>query len=212
MTDKNQRDSSKERIRKTAIKKFARKGYGTTGVRELADDADVNLAMINYFFGNKKGLLKTIIDEFFAGYIEIIESELLRDVPLDGKLERFIHRAVAYLDQYREHMIITMTELPHDDPDVTEHKASWAKRAMVAVDQGICAPIKEDRGVDIPPVVIGPLIIGMMSSRFLFAPVVEQLKPAGYGTDYFKAYPDIIATMFISGINGLIAKKEAAND
>ncbi len=37
----------KQRIMDAAIKLFARNGYGSTGMRELAKEADVNLAMIN---------------------------------------------------------------------------------------------------------------------------------------------------------------------
>jgi len=55
MNSKN-KQSSKERILATAVKIFARKGYASTGMRELADGADVNLAMINYFFGTKSSL------------------------------------------------------------------------------------------------------------------------------------------------------------
>ncbi len=212
MKKETQNESSKERILKAATQIFARKGFANTGMRELADNADVNLAMINYFFGNKKELLKIILDSFFAGYIELLETELMRKAPLEEKLERFIHRAVDYLTKNRDPMIITMTELPHDDPDITEHKAGWARQAMTAIQQGICIPIKETHGVDISPATIGPLFIGMMSSRFLFAPVMEQLQPPGYGTSFFEEYPDIISTILIHGIKGLIAKKEAMND
>lgn len=212
MKKETKNESSKERILKAAKVIFARKGFADTGMRELADAAEVNLAMINYFFGNKKELLKIILDDFFAGYIDILETELLRDLPLEEKIEKFIHRAVDYLTDNRESMIITMTELPHDDPDIIEHKAVWARKAMDAIHQGVIIPIKETSGVDISPAAIGPLFIGMMSSRFLFAPVMEQLQPPGYGQEFFKEYPDIISTIFIRGIKGLITKKEARND
>ena len=65
----NDQQSSKERILVSAVKMFARKGYASTGMRELAEDAGVNLAMINYFFGTKKELLKVILETFFRGYI-----------------------------------------------------------------------------------------------------------------------------------------------
>ncbi len=35
---------------------FARKGFRKTTVREICDAADVNLASINYYFGDKQGL------------------------------------------------------------------------------------------------------------------------------------------------------------
>ena len=51
----------KERIFRSAVYLFARHGFAGTGLRELAARAEVNLAMINYFYGSQKGLLKEIL-------------------------------------------------------------------------------------------------------------------------------------------------------
>lgn len=200
---KSKQKSSKERILQKAVQIFARKGYASTGMRELADSAEVNLAMINYFFGSKKELLKVILETFFRGYLEIIEEELTEKGTFDEKISRFIHRAINYLSDNRDYMIVTLAELPHDDPEITEYKAQWARKAMHIVRDEICTPVKESQGVDLSPAAIGPLLIGMMSSRFLFAPVMEQVNPPGYGEDFFRKYPDIIAGIFLEGIKGL---------
>jgi len=202
MNSKN-KQSSKERILATAVKIFARKGYASTGMRELADGADVNLAMINYFFGTKKELLKVILETFFKGYIEVIEEELTGEGTFDEKIRRFIHRAITYISDNRDYMMVTLTELPHDDPEITEYKAQWARKAMHVVQDEICAPIRKSQGLDVSPAAIGPLLIGMMSSRFLFASIMEQVNPPGYGEDFFRMYPDIIAGIFLEGVNGL---------
>jgi AcrR family transcriptional regulator len=204
--------SSKQRILSTAVQIFARKGYASTGMRELADSADVNLAMINYFFGSKKELLKVILETFFRGYLEIIEAELTGPGSFDEKISRFIHRAITYISDNRDYMIVTLAELPHDDPEITEYKAQWARKAMYVVQDEICTPVKESQGVDLSPAAIGPLLIGMMSSRFLFAPIMEQVNPPGYGEDFFRKYPDIIASIFLEGIKGLgKAESEVSN-
>ena len=199
----SKRQSSKERILSVAVSTFARKGFASTGMRELAEGAGVNLAMINYFFGSKKALLKVILETFFQGYLEVLETELKSERSLEEKLTRFIHRAIHYISEHRDYMIVTLTELPHDDPDITEYKAQWARRAMMVIRDEICHPLKLHQGVELSPAAIGPLIIGMMSSRFLFEPVMEQVNPPGYGEDFFKNYPDIIATIFLNGLSGL---------
>ena len=194
---------SKERILQTAVTLFAKKGYAGTGLRELAEKAGVNLAMVNYFFGGKKKLLLVILEAFFSGYLEILEEELRREVSFEEKIRNFVHRAVQFISQNRDYMIVTLAELPHDDPDITEYKAEWARKAMVIIQQEICQPIAERSGRAVSPAAIGPLIISMMTSRFLFAPILEQVQPPGYGEILFEGYPDIIATIFLNGINGL---------
>lgn len=194
---------SRDRIIKTAVVLFAQKGYASIGLRELAEKAEVNLAMVNYFFGGKKKLLMVILDTFFSGYLEILERELCRDVPFEEKIGSFIHQAVAYISCNREYMIVTLAELPHDDPDITEHKSQWGKKAMAIIEQGICMPLAVRSGKKISPAAIGPLLISMMTSRFLFAPILEKVQPPGYGDKFFAEYPDLIASIFLNGINGL---------
>jgi len=199
----DKQETSKVRILNTAVRIFARKGYASTGMRELSDGAEVNLAMINYFFGSKKELLKVILETFFTGYLKVIEDELTGPGTFDEKISRFIHRAINYISENRDYMIVTLAELPHDDPEITEYKAQWARKAMYVVRDEICTPVKESQGVNLSPAAIGPLLIGMMSSRFLFAPIMEKVNPPGYGEDFFSKYPGIIAGIFLEGIKGL---------
>jgi len=193
---------SRERIITAAVALFADQGYASTGLRELAEMAGVNLAMVNYFFGSKKNLLLTILETFFSGYLAVVQEELTRPDPFEVKLRAFVHRAVQYIAENRDYMIVTLAELPHDDPDIIRYKAEWARKAMVIIDKEICLPLARKTGKKLSPAAVGPLIITMMSSRFLFAPVMERVNPPGYGEQFFNEYADIIATIFLNGING----------
>lgn len=55
----------------------------------------------------------------------------------------------------------------------------------------------------VSPVVIGPLLVSMMSSRFLFAPVIETVNPPGLKKEFLDRYPDLIADIFLKGLGGL---------
>jgi AcrR family transcriptional regulator len=47
-------------IIETAEKLFANKGFDGTSVRHIADEANVNVAMISYYFGSKEKLLEAL--------------------------------------------------------------------------------------------------------------------------------------------------------
>jgi AcrR family transcriptional regulator len=49
-------------IIETAEKLFADKGFDGTSVREIAKEANVNLAMISYYFGSKEKLMEAIFN------------------------------------------------------------------------------------------------------------------------------------------------------
>ena len=64
----------RQRILDAAVFLFAQKGYAGVGIREIAKAADVNIAMISYYFEGKLGILKAIIEEFFTHYSEILSD------------------------------------------------------------------------------------------------------------------------------------------
>ncbi|MCF6289983.1 MAG: TetR family transcriptional regulator [Desulfobacterales bacterium] len=193
---------SRERIIGAAVKLFARQGFAGTGLRELAAAADVNLAMINYFFGSKKELLKEILDIFLSGYLAIGREELAGDDGLQARLGRFISRAVSYFESHRDYLLVTITELPHDDPEIIEYKAAWGRRMMEIVGREVCRPLAAETGVMIPATVVGPMLTAMMASRFLFAPVVERVRPDGVEAPAAEDYAEIISGFFLKGIAG----------
>lgn len=60
-----------------AIKLFHMNGYSGTSVRAIASEAGVNVALVSYYFGGKKGLLEFLMSTFLEGYIQEIESVIL---------------------------------------------------------------------------------------------------------------------------------------
>jgi AcrR family transcriptional regulator len=59
-----QRDSAKTRqtLLEAARRRFAIDGYAATTVRDIADDADVNVALIGRYFGSKEGLFEACLE------------------------------------------------------------------------------------------------------------------------------------------------------
>jgi len=59
------RDAARTRdlILRAGQKLFAQKGYATTGVREVAAEAGVNLALVQRYFGSKAGLLRASLED-----------------------------------------------------------------------------------------------------------------------------------------------------
>ena len=51
-----------KRLLDTAEHLFAEQGYAATSIRQLADQAEVNPALVHYYFGSKKELLIAVMD------------------------------------------------------------------------------------------------------------------------------------------------------
>jgi len=193
---------SKEHIIQTAISLFAHQGFAETGVRELAAKADVNLSMVNYYFGSKKGLLKEILDSFFAGYLAIARKELIGDNDLYSKIERFITCAVSYFETERDSLIIAISELPHDDPEIVEHKTSWVKQMVEIVNQEICLPLAAESGQHIHPTIFSPMLTFLMASRFFITPIIKKVNEDSTEFVPLQVYTKTITRILLQGLTG----------
>ncbi|MGC3977884.1 MAG: TetR family transcriptional regulator [Paludibacteraceae bacterium] len=50
--------STEEKIKQSAEKVFMEKGFFGARTRDIADEAGINLALLNYYFRSKENLLK----------------------------------------------------------------------------------------------------------------------------------------------------------
>lgn len=69
-----EKTDKREHILLIAEELFAEKGFDGTSVRDIAQLASVNLAMISYYFGSKENLLKELIEDRFSTSISALEE------------------------------------------------------------------------------------------------------------------------------------------
>jgi AcrR family transcriptional regulator len=88
---------------------FADKGFDGTSVRDIAQLANVNLAMISYYFGSKEKLLEALIEDR-AGYSLGILEELNKNQTLTpwDKIDRLVEFYIEkIMNNYKFHCIMS---------------------------------------------------------------------------------------------------------
>ena len=70
--------ATEERLIKAARHLFARKGFAASSVKEIAEAADVNVALVSYHFGGKEGLYHACFNSFVDDWTNFLESKILR--------------------------------------------------------------------------------------------------------------------------------------
>jgi AcrR family transcriptional regulator len=68
-------------IIETAERLFAERGFDGTSVRDIADEAGINVAMISYYFGSKEKLMEALF-ELRVGSVIIRVESLIKDESL----------------------------------------------------------------------------------------------------------------------------------
>ena len=89
--------STEQKIKEAARKVFLAQGYERTKVRQIADEAGVNLALVNYYFRSKEQLFKSIYAETFAQFLGQMVSLMNEETPLEVKIWRIVDRYTDFI-------------------------------------------------------------------------------------------------------------------
>ena len=76
----NNTDPVRERLLKAALDCFLADEYHKVTTRLIADQADANIAMIRYYFGNKEGLYEEMIRKTLEPLLDILDGQMLSSV------------------------------------------------------------------------------------------------------------------------------------
>jgi len=95
--------NTEQKIIEAATELFLEKGVDRTSVREIANKAGINLALMNYYFRSKENLFDAIFSMLLKKntkpLINILDSEL----PLEEKIVRYVE---AYIDMLSENPLL----------------------------------------------------------------------------------------------------------
>lgn len=88
--------STEEKIKEAARRVFYKKGFAATRTRDIAEEAGINLALLNYYFRSKEKLFELIMTETLSVFTHRMMSVLNDDkTTLEEKIELV---AARYID------------------------------------------------------------------------------------------------------------------
>lgn len=103
--------TTEQKIIEAASKLFSRKGFAATKTREIAEEAGINLALLNYYFGSKENLFKGVVKEKLRMLLEAM-IPILSDakVSLDQKIATIARNYTKLLLENEELPIFILNE------------------------------------------------------------------------------------------------------
>jgi AcrR family transcriptional regulator len=90
------KEPTKDALLRAAKKVFATKGYDGATVKEVADEAGVNVSLVSYHFHGKENLFRACIEAYGADRLSATE----RFLKTPQSVEDFRARITIYLDDY----------------------------------------------------------------------------------------------------------------
>ena len=108
------------RILEQAELLFAEKGYDGTTVRNIAENAGVNLAMISYYFGSKEKLLESLFNNRMKAVKERLETIINNNaLTLGQKMDTLIDEYIARVMLKQSfHKVMLLEQVTNRNPEV----------------------------------------------------------------------------------------------
>jgi AcrR family transcriptional regulator len=164
--------STEEKIKEAARKVFMNKGYSGARTRDIADEAGINLALLNYYFRSKEKLFQMIMFETMAGFITNIKVILSnKETSLAEKTEIIASSYINMLTENPDLPVFILSELRSNPEHLVEtagirglFKTGYFKQLKQAAKVTKISPIHyfmNTMGLIVFPFIGRPLIKGV---------------------------------------------------
>lgn len=98
--------SKKEHILKITLELLKKEGFEGITIRKIAKEADVNVALIHYYYGSKEKLINTVVQMFVVSTKQSFSVFDDQTLPPRERLKRFL---IRYLETHQKYPFIIQT-------------------------------------------------------------------------------------------------------
>jgi AcrR family transcriptional regulator len=163
--------STEEKIKKAARKVFMQKGYAATRTRDIAEEAGINLALLNYYFRSKEKLFNEVmrekIQQFFGILLPIISDPSTK---LEVKIDLMVSSYIDMLTANPDLPLFVLGEMKGQ----TDNLKKILPVQKISNKISFIQQLKEKRP-DINPIQFLMTILGMIVFPFVAKPAFELI-------------------------------------
>lgn len=168
--------STEEKIKEAARKLFIQKGYAAVKTRDIAQEANINLALLNYYFRSKEKLFNIIMMESMQQFIKGI-ALLFNDTKLstDKKIESLVEEYITMLTTYPDLPLFILSEIRHNPQKLAhmfDKEINISRSAFFVQMQG---ELKRSDGESLHLLHFISNLMGLMVFPFVASPVLKNI-------------------------------------
>ncbi len=142
--------TKKELIFNAGAKLFAQQSYGTVGIRDIANEAGVNSAMISYYYGGKGGLLRAIFAQFKSLVLLSLTTSFPKATTVYDMCDHTVRELLTTAKSHRDIFHIGLKELNRDTEELQDlrdelNAESWQSFSLTLERMGITGVENDDQ-------------------------------------------------------------------
>ncbi len=167
---------TEEKIKAAAREIFLKKGFAATRTRDIAEHADINIALLNYYFRSKEKLFQQIMMEtlstFFGSLLQIFMD---RESALQTKFEQCASQYIDLIKQQPDIPMFILSELRAQPEAFVQSIAGNARLKDLVIYEQIVAEMDEHQQKAFDPVHIMINVMSLTLFPFVARPMLQTI-------------------------------------
>jgi len=119
---------TEQRIFDAALKVFSRKGQDGARMREIAEHAEINPALLHYYFRNKSQLYEAVFAHGFKQFMSGLSQSLRNETNFEDALRTFVHGYIDYIYEHQDMARLMLNECTCGGPILERYLTAAVKK------------------------------------------------------------------------------------
>lgn len=214
---------AKERIFKAALSLFAMKGFAATSIRRIAKKANINISMINYYYGGKIGILKAIINEAYEKYYSAVGHIMDGKSSIEKRVRTIVDIIIRFFRENTEVAIVALDVMPLDMPRIADLKNKWElenRRVMNQFFISLGLDADDDIQMSVFRGALTAIILSHFQSKYVKEHVIQTSAKSRFsdgeklensssprGDIFYNKYAETLTNVYLYGVKGIRKKQ-----
>ncbi len=168
-------NDSETKILKAAEKVFAEKGLGGARVKDIAEQCQVNPALINYYFSSKENLYKTVLENFFQRVERIARSVIDQDLDPQERLYKLIEAGIDLLGEKEHISRILLREFIDSGKYAESLTKRYLRELFSTSSEFVLSDVENEEGMKYESMHLLFSILGSMTTFFICGPIIKDI-------------------------------------
>jgi AcrR family transcriptional regulator len=199
------KNDTESRILDAAHSVFVRQGTRAASLKDIAQEADVNQALLHYYFRDKKTLADTVFEQVASDFIPQIQEVFVAEQPIEEKVETIVQKYMGLIRENPYLPLYIVGELNQNPEEMKQRIRSMGIAPFHKLDQLDRQLQEKTEAGELRSISAEQFVVNLLSLcifPFIARPLIETMFDMDDDAfeDFLQQRAEEIPRLFLSGL------------